>query len=91
MCTLYCYLYKKGGVYSDIDNMCLVPLNEILSKSDSFVTVKDRIPVTIFNSFMASHPGNPVLNDAINRIVYNVSHKVYFNSGDKERDKKRDK
>ena len=76
----YCYLYKKGGVYSDIDNLCLVPLNNILSKSDSFVSVKDRPHSTIFNAFMACYPGNPILHDAIKQIVYNVTHRIYYNS-----------
>ena len=77
----YCYLYEKGGVYSDIDNLCLVPLNDIISKNDSFVTVKDRPVATIFNAFMACHPRNPVLKDTINQIVYNVTHRIYFDSG----------
>jgi len=78
----YCYLYKKGGVYSDIDNICLVSINDTISESDTFVLVKDRPLTTIFNAFMACYPGNPILNDVINQIVYNVSHRIYFNSGD---------
>lgn len=77
----YCYLYKEGGVYTDIDNICLAPLDNIIAKTDSFVSVKDRPPSTILNAFMAGHKGNPVLHDCIKQIVYNVTHRVYFDTG----------
>tara|TARA_B110000971_G_scaffold196463_1_gene211624 strand:+ start:189 stop:1415 length:1227 start_codon:yes stop_codon:yes gene_type:complete len=78
----YCYLYKKGGVYSDIDNMCLVPMDSIINKTDSFLSVKDRPHSTIFNSFIATKPDNPVLHECIQKIVYNVTHRVYYDSSD---------
>ena len=74
----YCYLYIKGGVYTDIDNICKINLDNIIKKDDIFITVKDRPIGTLYNAFMASSPKNPILKKCIENIVYNVKNKVYI-------------
>ena len=74
----YCYLYIKGGIYTDIDNICKINLDNIIKKNDIFITVKDRPKGTLYNAFMASSPRNPILKKCIENIVYNVKNKVYI-------------
>ena len=79
----YCYLYIKGGVYSDIDNICLVPLNSFLRDDDTFVSVRDRVidgQDLIYNAFIATQKNHPVLRKAIDLTVYNVLNKIYPNT-----------
>jgi len=76
----YCYLYINGGVYTDIDNICLIPLNEFLNEDDSFVLVKDSVnhkANLIYNAFMATEKNNPVIKEAIDISVHNVKHNIY--------------
>jgi len=80
----YCYLYIKGGVYSDIDNICLVPLNSFLRDDDTFVSVKDRMvdgQDLIYNAFIAVEKNHPVLKKAIDLTVHNVLNDMYPNTG----------
>tara|TARA_R110002153_G_scaffold246952_2_gene402911 strand:+ start:32 stop:2554 length:2523 start_codon:yes stop_codon:yes gene_type:complete len=80
----YCYLYIKGGVYSDIDNICLVPLNEFLYDNDTFVSVKDRVvdgQDLVYNAFMATEKNHPVLKKAIDLTVYNALNSIYPKTG----------
>eukprot|EP01050_Picozoa_sp_SAG11_P000907 SAG11_NODE_33_length_22289_cov_12.857999_38_plen_466_part_00 len=85
----YCYLYINGGVYTDIDNICMAPLSTIIKKEDSFISVKDNSFANqglIYNSFIASEKNNPVLKKAIDLIVYNVLNNIYPHSGNKMAD-----
>lgn len=79
----YCYLYIKGGVYSDIDNICLAPLNDFLYDNDTFVSVKDRAvdgQDLIYNAFIATEKNHPVLKKAIDLTVHNVLNNIYPNT-----------
>ena len=69
----YCFLYVNGGVYTDIDNVCMVPLDDIINDDDSFISVKDNSfgnQGLIYNSFIATERNNPVLKKAIDLIIY---------------------
>ena len=38
----YCYLYIIGGIYSDLDNLCIKPINEYVDlDKDEFVSILD--------------------------------------------------
>mgnify|MGYP003141585340 FL=1 len=70
----YCYLYINGGVYTDIDNICVKPLDYYITKSDEFV-----IPTGFFNKrilletcFIACIPNHKYIKTAIDLCVYNV-------------------
>ena len=85
----YCFLYINGGVYSDIDNICEVPLDSFINEEDTFISVKDNSfgnEGLIYNSFIACEKNQPILKKTIDLIVYNVLNKVYPNSGNKMAD-----
>lgn len=78
----YCYLYICGGVYIDIDTLCIGKLDEFLLSNIDLVIPIDLNTNTnegkynLFNTFIASIPKHPVLLDCINRIVYNVKNNI---------------
>tara|TARA_R110000823_G_scaffold232962_1_gene359319 strand:- start:102 stop:896 length:795 start_codon:yes stop_codon:yes gene_type:complete len=83
----YCYLYVKGGVYVDIDNICIKPLDNIIKKESEFIGVLDLAykgvyseynekRFSIHQSFIACIPGHPWLDMAIKLSTYNILNKV---------------
>ena len=73
----YCYLYICGGVYTDIDNICMCNLKNFILEDDTFVSVKDRPHGAIYNAFIASTPKNPIFKNAIDNILHNVKYRIY--------------
>ena len=85
----YCFLYVEGGVYTDIDNICMTPLDNFINDDDELVLVKDRSignQGLIYNSFIATNKNNPILKKAIDLVVYNVLNNIYPDSGIKRID-----
>jgi hypothetical protein len=78
----YCVLYKYGGVYADIDTLCLNSIDKFLTDETEFMIPIDlnSNPMegqhNLFNTFIASVPGNPILLHTIEHIVYNVENKI---------------
>lgn len=78
----YCVLYKCGGIYVDIDTLCLCGIDKFLTEETEFIIPIDlnTNPAegqhNLFNTFIASAPGNPILLNAIERISYNVENKI---------------
>ena len=79
----YCYLYIKGGVYTDMDNIPIIALNEIIKKDDEFVSCLDHRyrginskfngkSFGIHQSFIISKPKHPFLDMAIKLCTYNI-------------------
>lgn len=81
----YCLLYIYGGVYSDVKNVPLQPLSNILSKDTDFLSVKDRsikgseFDGYIFQTFLCSKPKHPFFKKAIEMIVENSKNNYYGN------------
>ncbi len=79
----YCILYIKGGIYGDLSQQYLVPLNKLVDRNrDKLVLVADSFDIFCFKSgiqisFMAAVPKLSVFKDAINTITYNVKRKYY--------------
>ncbi len=75
----YCVLYKLGGIYLDIKYM---PVNgfKFINLSEQEHWVLDADNNGIYNALMVCKPGNKILSDAINKIVYHVKTKYYGNS-----------
>ena len=48
----WCYLYKKGGVYLDIDTICKIPIKEYMKPEYSFVSKMK--PLKYFKSYSSS-------------------------------------
>lgn len=70
----YCVLYIKGGIYVDIDTVCLHPLKNIISHQDQFVSARDNPTGMnyIYQAFLASVPKHPFLKEAIDQCVKNI-------------------
>jgi len=72
----YCVLYKNGGIYLDIKYK---PYNEFkfinLTEKEHWVLDADNNG--IYNALMVCKPNNPVLLQAINRVVQNVNARYY--------------
>lgn len=78
----YCILYIYGGVYVDIDTICIGNIDLFLNEDVEFMTVIDlnNNPSigthNLSNGFIASIPKHQILLDCINRIVYNVENNI---------------
>jgi len=78
----YCVLYIYGGIYVDIDTVCLGKVDSFLNEDIEFMTPIDlnNCPNigthNLFNCFIASIPNHPILLNCINRIVYNVENNI---------------
>jgi hypothetical protein len=78
----YCILYIYGGIYIDIDTICLGNIDLFLNEDIEFMTPIDlnNCPNigthNLFNTFIASIPKHPILLECINRIVYNVENNI---------------
>jgi len=77
----YCVLYVYGGIYVDIDTICLNEIDSFLNEDTEFMTPIDInywIPYkyNLFNTFIASVPKHPILLDCINRIVFNIENNI---------------
>ncbi len=66
-------LHHHGGVYLDIDAHLVWPLSKIIKPEDSEVFLLTKQHYT--NYFMASQKDNPILNEAINNIVDNITNR----------------
>lgn len=86
----YCILYKRGGIYSDLSQSFLLPLENFIDvKNDNLVLVKDRNLTNLIGdeigksvegiqiSFMASRPNNKIYLNAINEIIKNCENNYY--------------
>jgi len=70
----YCVLYIQGGVYADVDTICLKPLSYYINKTDDLVVVRDD-PMAkkwLANGFLACNPNHPLLLYAIQKAVQNI-------------------
>ena len=81
----YCILYKYGGVYVDIDTICMGKLSDFI-KDEIFVAPIDlninpfEGNYNLFNTFIAVVPGSKIMLECINRIVKNVQGNIIPNS-----------
>ena len=85
----YCILYINGGVYGDLSQTYLVPLNKLVDrKHDTLVIVRDRLLQCFPNinkhaiqiAFIAAQPKLSIFKKAIDQIVENVKNKYYGTS-----------
>ena len=82
----YCVLYKYGGVYIDLDTICMNNIDKFLFHQLEFISAvdinRDIMEGThnIFNTFIASVPNFKILENCINIIVYQVENNIIPNS-----------
>lgn len=73
----YCMLYHTGGVYLDLDSICLCPLSKLIHMDDSFVSARDNPSDLsyIYQAFLAVEKNHPFLREAIDQCVDNIHNK----------------
>jgi mannosyltransferase OCH1-like enzyme len=77
----YCYLYVYGGIYVDIDTICLGKLNNFLIPNISFIAPIDLNTNEIDGDhniacgFIASRPKNHIFLKCIDMILENIKSK----------------
>lgn len=78
----YAVLYVHGGVYADLDTICLNPIDNFLTPEIEFMTVVDfnynpyEGKHNLFNTWIASVPKHDILKNCIQHIVYNIENNV---------------
>jgi hypothetical protein len=78
----YCILYIYGGVFVDLDTLCLNNIDIFLDENIEFMTAVDlnNCPTigkyNLTNGFMASVPKHKILLNCIDRIVYNIENNI---------------
>lgn len=71
----YCYLYKYGGYYADIDIMHLMPISQYIDSTIDFfsiISVMSYLPnphLSIFQALLYCVPEHPVLKMCITSIM----------------------
>jgi hypothetical protein len=71
----YCVLYTYGGVYADLDTICIGKIDDFLNDTTEFVGVIDIKQSTLmFNAFIAAEPGSKILKGCIDQMVYYIEH-----------------
>ena len=82
----YAILYKKGGVYLDIDSGLNKPLRKII-RDDDVALVCDEIPPTYYVQWgLAYEAGHPFLQRTLEKIMKNIAenpfpHNVHKTTG----------
>lgn len=77
-----CILYKYGGIYSDIDNEPLIPLNQWVENNINFLTCSSYWKEKGFKfnpNFIISSKNNPILKKCINWYIYKYINKHKYN------------
>jgi len=79
----YCVLYQKGGIWSDLTQTFIEPINSFIDfEKDDFILVEGGyIPCAekrgVEIAFMASKPKNEIYLKAIEQIIKNVESNYY--------------
>ena len=73
-----CILHKYGGIYLDIKYSCKDPF-KLIELCNKEYWVKDY-NYGVYQALMVNLPNNRILMECINKIVYNVQHKLYLSS-----------
>ena len=64
------FLYKKGGIYADVDDLCLQNLDTLLEGHHSFIVYQEGL--AIGNNFIAVTKGNEIIKMALEVCVRNL-------------------
>ena len=76
-----CILYKFGGVYSDIDNIILHPLDQIIDPSITLGVGSSYIPKLLNPAFLVSTKNNSILLECI-ELYENVIEQIPYSYWD---------
>jgi hypothetical protein len=72
-------LYKEGGWYSDIRQVCLEPLDIINNMNHEYYTSVDCPPnqLCMYNAFIGSVKEHPISKKMIDLLIWNVKQRHY--------------
>ena len=73
----YAVLYKKGGVYLDIDCKVNNPLDEFIRDDDSALLSPEKNPSIFVQWAMIYEPGHPFLKRTLEMILDNIANNSY--------------
>ena len=68
----YCALYAHGGVYADLDTLCVGAIDAVIDPSAALVVPVDLDTRNLFNAFIGVVPRHPVMVACVDRIVAKV-------------------
>jgi mannosyltransferase OCH1-like enzyme len=74
-----CILYKKGGVYSDIDIEPLVPLDDLIVPNISFLTCKDNLYNILNPHIIICNKNHFILKNCIEIYINLYKNKIKYN------------
>ena len=75
-----CALYVKGGIFCDMDMICMTNFDSIINGGIDFFAPIDsnsKGAHDLYNAFMGSIPGHPILKRCIDTIVDNVINETW--------------
>ena len=75
----YAIIYKKGGVYLDIDSGISKPLHELIQANDTVILRRERHPQFFVQWAIISEKGHPFLKKTLELIVDNIENHRFPN------------
>jgi mannosyltransferase OCH1-like enzyme len=81
----YCVLYEYGGVYADVDTLCLGKLDDFIGSNSAVFLVdfnsnKEEGCHNLANGFIAIEPRSPIMKECILRVVHNVENNIVYSN-----------
>lgn len=73
----YMVLLREGGVYMDCKTSTIIPLREFLPSNTGFASFTDFDESAVQISFVASVPGHPIVQRALELAIANISEHKY--------------
>jgi mannosyltransferase OCH1-like enzyme len=76
----YAILYKKGGVYLDMDAYMLGRLDNIIKPADTALISKEKFPNIFVQWALIYEAGHPFLKRTLEIVINNIKQNAYPNS-----------
>ena len=82
----YCILYTQGGIYCDIDMVCLNSFDTVIKNNIDFFcpidlnNCDDEGSHNLCNAFIGVVPKHPIMKICIDIVVENVNNDIWWNS-----------
>jgi mannosyltransferase OCH1-like enzyme len=73
----YAILYKKGGVYLDIDSLFLTKLNQLISPTDSAILSLEKNGSFFIQFALIFEANHPILKRTLEIIIKNIKENLY--------------
>jgi mannosyltransferase OCH1-like enzyme len=73
----YCILNLWGGVYIDMGMISKTPLDSFIEPSDEFISPDDNHTGGLYNAFICTIPGHPIVKKALEMAVKNIESGFY--------------